>query len=41
MLGDGGVGDVGQAQLAEETALLFLGHVAARGDGQEAIEGQL
>ena len=41
MLGDGRVGDVGQAQLAEETALLFLGHVAARGDGQESVEGQL
>jgi hypothetical protein len=41
MLGDGRVGDVGQAQLAEEAALLFLGQVAARGDGQEAIERQL
>ena len=40
MLGDGGIGDIGQAQFAEETALLFLGQVAARGDGQEAFERQ-
>ena len=41
MPGDGRIGDVGQAELAEEAALLFLGLIAARGDGQEAIEGEL
>ena len=30
MAGDGGIGDVGQAELAEEAALFFLGLFAAR-----------
>ena len=35
---DGGVGDVGQAEFAEEAALLVLGQFAALADGQEAFE---
>ena len=40
MPADGGVGNVGQAEFAEEAALFFFRHFAARGDGQKAIERQ-
>ena len=39
--GDGGIGDVGQAELAEEAALFVFGRFAARGEREEAFERQL
>ena len=36
--GDGGIGDVGQAEFAEEAALLFLGLVVEVAEGEEAFE---
>ncbi len=41
MAGDGGIGNVWQAQLAEEAALFFLGRLAAFGERQKAFERQL
>ena len=40
MAGDGGVGDVGQAEFAEEALLLFLGFFVEGAEGEEAFEGQ-
>ena len=37
---DGGVGDIRQAQFAEQAALLFLRRFAALGERQEAFERQ-
>ena len=37
---DGRVGNVGQAELAEQAALLLLGRFAALGERQEAFERQ-
>ena len=41
MLGDGGVGDIGQAEFAEQAALVVLRPFSERGGGQEAVEGEL
>ncbi len=36
----GWVGDVGQAEFAEEAAFFFLGQFAALARGQEALQGK-
>src|SRR5579864_7478699 len=41
MARDGGVGDVGQTQLAENGALFLLGAVGALAHGEKAVEGEL